>query len=386
MTGEWLLFILFLGLALVLWLSLFGYLLTLAYVAYRRPRNEQDISTFPEIAIVIPVLNEEDLILIKLAELWSTDYPHDRMVVVVVDGGSVDQTTELVRQEIARGEPIKLVSVNETRGRTDQIIHAMGLLTQNVVVVTDVDSVLEPSCIRELVNSLEQDPQTAIIGATVRPNTALLEERIHWWFINYLWWLEGEVLSSAGVSGVCYACRREVVLTLARDAQAEYMRLPFLTSARGYRVRICPTARVTEVRVPQTKSELVRFRRRRGGLYVSELRSSSSYANAVLSWRLTRLMRLWHFLVAPKVGAVLAICAFVLVWTSYWPWLLLTFISFASPLFAILFALTTEEGDGRRWWRFRLSLAGGRLFFLNFVSLLRLNSHLTERDSLGAGS
>ena len=57
MTGEWLLFILFLGRALVLWLSIFGYLLTLAYIVYRRPRNEQDISTFPEVAILIPALN-----------------------------------------------------------------------------------------------------------------------------------------------------------------------------------------------------------------------------------------------------------------------------------------------------------------------------------------
>ena len=51
------LFILFLGIATLLWLSLFGYLLTLAYLAYRRPRNEQDISTFPEVAILIPALN-----------------------------------------------------------------------------------------------------------------------------------------------------------------------------------------------------------------------------------------------------------------------------------------------------------------------------------------
>ena len=37
-----------------------------------------------------------------------------------------------------------------------------------------------------------RDSHTGIVGANVRPYSALLEERIHWWFLNYLWWLEGK--------------------------------------------------------------------------------------------------------------------------------------------------------------------------------------------------
>ncbi len=375
------LLVLFLTTAVLLWLSVFGYLLVLASIASRRRPGESGEPALPEIAVVIPTLNEEDLIASKLADLRRTDYPRDRMTVMVVDGGSVDRTTELVRQEIARGEPIQLIHVPEARGRTDQIIHALGFLTQDIVVVTDVDSRLEPSCIKELVSVLEQDAQTAIIGATVRPDSALLEERIHWQILNFIWWLEGEVLSSAGVSGVCYACRREVVLATTRGAPAEHIRLPFATSAGGYRTRICRTAHATEMRVPRSTKEFVRFRRRRGAAYVYELLRLPRNGRAPLSWRLARFMRLWHFLVAPKVGVGLVILAFVLLGTQYWPWPLLTFAAFAGSALAVLFASAGLAGDGHRWWR--LIPVAIRWLGLTAASMLTLNSRPSVQEPVG---
>lgn len=374
MTG---LLILFLVTASILWVSLFGYLLALVFFASRRHRDDLGASALPEIAVVVPTLNEEELILAKIADLRRTDYPSDRMTVVVVDGGSVDQTMKLIRQEIARGEPIHLVSLNGARGKPYQINHVLGILTQDIVVFTDVDSVLEPSCIRELISVLERDPNTAVAGATVRPDTDLLEERIHWWFQNYLWWLEGEVLSSAGVSGVCFAVRRETVLPLPQDAYADDVHVAFAAAARGFRARLCRKAHATEIRVPQTASELMQFRRRRGWWYLSELLRSAHDIHAPMSWRLARLMRLWHFLVTPKIGVGLAVSACVLLWTPYWHWPLLTFVAFAAPAGAALFASNTLAVEGRGWWS--LNLAASRLLVLTLVSMLTMNSYTSPQ-------
>lgn len=365
------LLILFFAVATVLWLSIFGYALLLAVIALRRRQVELGVSACPDIAIVIPTLNEEDLILPKLADLRRTDYPSDRITVVVVDGGSVDRTIELVRQEIARGKPIHFISLNGARGKVDQINHALRTLTQDIVVFTDVDSVLEPSCIRELISVLERDPNTAVAGATVRPDTALLEEHIHWWFQNYLWWLEGEVLSSAGVCAVCFAVRRETVLPLPQDVVADDIHVAFAAGARGFRVRISRSAHATEIRVPQTASELMQFRRRRGWWYLSELLRPAHDIHAPMSWRLARLMRLWHFLVTPKIGVSLAVSACVLFWTPYWHWPLLTFAAFAAPACAALTASNTLAVEGRGWWS--LNLAASRLLILTLVSMLTLN-------------
>ncbi len=381
MTG---LLILFLVTASILWISLFGYLSALVFFASRRHRDDLGASALPEIAVVVPTLNEEELILDKIADLRRTDYPSDRMTVVVVDGGSVDQTTKLIRQEIERGEPIHLVSLNGARGKVDQINHVLGILTQDIVVMTDVDSVLEPSCIKELISVLERDPNTAVAGATVRPDTVLLEERIHWWFQNYLWWLEGEVLSSAGVSGVCFAVRRETVLPLPQDAYADDVHVAFAAGARGFRARLCRKAHATEVRVPQTANEFVQFRRRRGSWYLSELLRPSKDAHPPVSWRLARLMRLWHFLVTPKVGVGLAVSACVLLGTPYWHWPLLTFAAFAAPACAALIASKTLAVERSGWWS--LNLAASRLLVLTLVSMLTMNSYTSPQGFVGGKS
>ena len=378
------LLVLFLTTAALLWLSVFGYLLLLASIASRRRHGERGEPTWPEIAVVIPTLNEEDLIASKLADLRRTDYPRDRMTVVVVDGGSVDRTTKLVQQEIERGEKIKLLCLNGVLGKADQINHALRTLTQDIVVITDVDSVLEPSCIRELIGVLERDTHTAMAGATIWPDTALLEERIHWRFLNYLWWLEGEALSAACVSAVCYALRRETILPLAQDAVADDVHLSLAAAARGLRVRISRSAHATEIRVPQTARELVQFRRRRGWWHLFELLRPAHDIHAPMSWRLTRLMRLWHFLVTPKIGVGLAVSACVLLWTSYWRWPLLTFVAFAAPAFAALFASTTLAGDLHRWWR--LTRGASRWLALTWVSLLTLNPHPSVQGPIGGRS
>ncbi len=375
------LLILFLGTATLLWLSVFGYLLALRIIVYCLRQTDRNVSTCPEIAVVIPTLNDEELILAKLADLKGTDYPHDKITIVVVDGGSVDRTTEVTRQQILQGNALQLMCLNTSRGRVDQINHALGRLPQEIIVVTNVDAVLEPSCINELVSMLENDLKAGVVGATVWSADALVEERLHSYYLNYLWWLEGEALSSAGVSGVCYAFRREAVLPLVPDALADDIYVTLAAGAKGYRARICRTAHAKEIRVPRTASEFVQFRYRRGSAYLYELWRSSRYANVPVGWWLVRLMRLWHFLVAPKVGVGLAVAACVLLWTPHWPWPLMTFAAFAAPALTVMVPSNLPAGDRPPWWS--LARSTSRWFVLTWVSLLTLKPHPSASTPYG---
>lgn len=363
---------LFLATSTVLWLSVFGYVLVLGSIALFRRQVQWKKSTYPDIAIVIPTLNEENLILPKLANIQDIDYPRDRMTVTIVDGGSVDQTTKLASQKIAGRTDMQLICLNGARGKAGQINHVLGLLTQEIVIITDVDTLLEASCVRELVGALVNDPKTAVVGALVRPKTPLLEERIHWWLQGYLWWIEGEALFSALVGAPCYAFRREMILPLALNAKADDVHVALTASARGFRVRICRTALAEEVRVPQTANDFVRFRRRRGKDYLYEL-LCSRWNNAPVCFRIARLMRLWHLLVTPKVAVGSAFFALVLIWTPYWPIPLMALVIFTTPLLAILLSSTTLSLDGFRWSR--LSLAYFRFIVLMFISMLTLDKH-----------
>jgi cellulose synthase/poly-beta-1,6-N-acetylglucosamine synthase-like glycosyltransferase len=377
-----------LAVATLIWASVFGYVALLFALARRRrgplfaPSDRlTPAAELPDIAVVIPVRNEEPYIAAKLADLRRTDYPAERMFTVIVDGGSTDGTVALIEAEQARGAPLELVRVEGAIGKADQLNAVLKALPQEIIVVTDADARLDPGCIRELVETLRADPATGVLGARVYPATRLLEERIHWWLLNSLWWLEGEALGSGQVCGVCYAVRRTAVVTLPSDCTAEDIHLALLASARGLDVRLCRRAVSSELRVPQTVSEFIRFRRRRGDGYVRELRRVRPPA-APVRWHLMRLLRLYHFFVMPVLAVAMGVLALALCATPYWQWTAVVAGAFALPALAALYASTTLGSDGRRWWR--LSLAAGRLAGLTWLSLLVLPRaalpHLIQGD------
>ena len=371
----------FVAAAAVLWLSIFGYLLGLVCLAWQRRSPLPVPSDWPEIAVVIPTLNEEHLVQAKLRNLRQIDYPRDRMTIVVVDGGSRDRTSRVVEEEIGKGGPIRLVRLEGTQGKAEQLNRVLGLLPQEFVVVTDADSLLDPGCIKALVGVLLHDRVTAVVGAVVHPGTPLLEERIHWWLLNHLWWLEGEALSTAIVPAPCYLLRKSAVLPLTCDAIADDVHFALTTSAHGFRVRLCRDARAEEVRVPHTAIDFLRYRRRRGAAYLRELLRPASEGRPPLPWRVARLVRLWHLLVSPTLAAGVALLACILLWTPHWHWPVLTSALFLVPAYAALGASRSLRTHSRHWWR--LGLAGIRFLLLTWSAMLAMSFRPLARTAYG---
>jgi cellulose synthase/poly-beta-1,6-N-acetylglucosamine synthase-like glycosyltransferase len=366
--------------AALVWFSIFGYLALLRWKASRSAKSDEHLASWPDIAVVIPILNEEGLILSKLSNTKQADYPRERMSIMVVDGGSTDRTVELVRRAMAEGEEIQLVCLEAARGKAEQVSRALSLLKQEIVVVTDADALLERSCLKKLVVRLKNAPGAAMVGATVEPQTPLLEERLHWLLLNTLWWLEGEALAAASLSGVCYACRRSLVMSLSKTAISEDIHLSLFSGANGFGVHISREARVRELRVPQTLGELFRFRRRRGAGYLAELRHPPPMAGSSSGWRLARFMRLWHFLATPKMAVVLLALGLFLLATPYWIEPLIVLGAFALPLLVALFSsgLRREKSS---WWK--LPLAAGRYLALTLASMLTLSPNPRAQVPLG---
>jgi glycosyltransferase involved in cell wall biosynthesis len=378
--------VVFMSVGAVLWLSAFGYLVVLRIIARRRTPSPIAESLPPRVAVVVPTLNEERFIAAKIRDLARTDYPPDLVSIVVVDGGSSDGTVSLAEKEAERDRTIRVVRLARVPSKTDQIRQALEAVTEEFVIFTDADSLLAPSCVPRLVDGLLNGPQTALLGAAVRPATALLEERLHWWFLNYVWWLEGQALGAAMFSAVCYGVRRSALLPLLprlRAEKADDVHLAHLLAGEGLEVRLCRAALAAEVRVPRTRAELLEFRNRRGTKYVRTLRSVRPGTAARRGVRMVRAARLWHFLVSPALAVLLAVAAAGLIVAGDWLYPALLAAAFVVPALAAVFS-STALGE-RGWGRCRLALAGVRLVVLTWLSLLRIGRSVRPCRRLAAG-
>lgn len=353
--------------AAILWLSIFGYLAALLLGAGHRHWRRQPVGELPPIAVLMATLNEIAAIDAKLADLRRSDYPAGRLRLVIVDGGSTDGTVARIEAARAAGAPIELLRAPHLQSKLEQLRFALAHVPEELVVTTDADAALDPGCIRALVELLMSDPTTAVVGARIRPATELLEERVYWWFLNTLWWLEGEALSAAIVSGVCYAVRRSIVLAAPRADGADDVLFALAAGAHGHGVRLCRGAGAVETRVPHTLAEFISFRRRRGAGYLGALVAPLP-ARGLSGWRLARAVRLFHFTVSPLIAAGLVLLAGALCATGTWGWPLLTGAAFVLPIAAALFGSRTLAAVGVA--RTRLAVAALRLVALIWISVL----------------
>jgi cellulose synthase/poly-beta-1,6-N-acetylglucosamine synthase-like glycosyltransferase len=380
-VGMKILFIGFAAGALFTWLMVFGYVFALVAAAALKKRSESEPESWPEIAIIVPTLNEEGLILDKLDNLLSVDYPGSRLEIVVVDGGSDDLTVARIQAEIDKGRKVRLVRLEGVRRKVDQVNHALEHLSRDILVFTDADARLDPGCVRRLVGLLSADPQLAIAGATVVPESTLIEERIHWKLVNFLWWLEGEVFSSAGFSGVCYALRKKGAVMIDPGALTEDIFLALAVRARGWRVRMCPSARATELRSPGTARALFQYRRRRGSGYLSELIRAKPQPGSPTQWRFVRSIRIGQFSLVPWLTMILLALGMTLVFSEYRMIPLLTFGTFGISALPLVFFLNRDTMRSVGGWK--LGWASLRYGILILMSLLTLSRHPSRQVPRG---
>ncbi len=237
-------------------------------VMARRHRRQHatapiDPGFLPPVSVVVPAYNEELGIGRTVSSLAASDYPD--LDIVVVDDGSSDATSEVVRQ---LGLPNVRLIRQANAGKPAALSTGIRAARHGILVLVDGDTVFEPDAMRALVAPLARAEVGAVSGNTKVGNRRGLLGR--WQHIEYVIGFNldrrmFDVLECMPtVPGAIGAFRRAALVDaggLSDDTLAEDTDLTMAVSRAGWRVVYTPDARAwTEA--PATLGQLWKQRYR----------------------------------------------------------------------------------------------------------------------------
>lgn len=199
-------------------------------------------SELPDVSIVVTVKNEEDNITCLLDSLKQLDY-NGKIEVVVVDGGSVDKTKELVSQY----DFVKLVSCpsNISKGRNVGINNSTGA----IIAFTDADCIVDREWISNIMKYFEDYPEIGVIGGPYLPvqQDEMIAQYLGVYVSNYFPTEPGfSMPHSIGTGNAAY--RRDLIeevgLFNENLAVGEDLELNFRIAKAGYKLFFADDVRV----------------------------------------------------------------------------------------------------------------------------------------------
>lgn len=117
--------------------------------------------TPPYVSIIVPVLNGERTIKECLDSLLRVDYPLGRREILIVDNGSTDRTTEIVKRY-----PVRCV-LESRRGLSYARNCGIEASNGQVLVFTDADCIVTTGWLRELTQGFDSEEVGVAVGEVV---------------------------------------------------------------------------------------------------------------------------------------------------------------------------------------------------------------------------
>jgi poly-beta-1,6-N-acetyl-D-glucosamine synthase len=371
--------------ALLLWLSLalaaytfVGYPLLAMLLARRyggTPRSSDEPSNLPELTVVVAARNEAAGIASRVANLLASDYPAERLQIIVVDDGSDDDTA----QHAAAGADarVRVVRLPQPLGKAAALTEAMQQVRTPLTVFADARQRFAPDALRRLAAPFADPGVGAVagellIGPASTEGDAVAGNGMYWRIERALREAEARLGWAHAASGAIYAIRTRLFRPIPPGLLLDDVYTPLQVVRQGLRIWAARDAVAYDVASSELSREFRRKLRTLAGnwqLIAAQRWLLDPRGNPVffawISHKLARLIAPWALLAALLTAAI---AEGPLAQVAFW----LQVAAYTLAVGAILFPRMAR--------RIPLASTAGNFLALNAAALLSLPLWLGGND------
>jgi len=218
----------------------------------------------PRVSVIIAARNEARRLPARIDNILASDYPTDRIEIIVASDGSTDDTASALAAYRDRVTLLTLPAIGKAAALNAAVLHAR----HPILVFADARQRFAPDAIRRMVAAFA-DPRVGAVsgeliidceqgGEAAERSTIGDGVGAYWKYEKWLRRSEAIVGSTVGVTGAAYAMRRWLWQPLPADAILDDVLGPMRIVRRGYRVIFEPSARAFDRAASDAAAELHR--------------------------------------------------------------------------------------------------------------------------------
>jgi cellulose synthase/poly-beta-1,6-N-acetylglucosamine synthase-like glycosyltransferase len=224
----------------------------------------------PHVTVVVVAHDEGHRIGRRIENLLSSDYPRERLAILVGSDGSTDDTVSRARRYADQGVVVR--EFGQRRGKPAVLNDLVASAEGEIVVFADARQRFERGAIRALVANFADPEVGAVSGElhlTKREGTSPNGEGagFYWKYEKFIRANESWIGSTVGATGAIYAIRRHLFEPIPADTILDDVVIPMRIVRKGYRVLFDAGARAHDLMTSTPREDFTRKTRTIAGTF-----------------------------------------------------------------------------------------------------------------------
>ncbi len=138
----------------------------LALSGSRKETEKRENGELPNVSVLIAAYNEEKVIGEKLQSIFSSDYPMDKIEVLIGSDNSTDKTNDLVKTFCEKYPQVHFVNFHTRSGKIKIINFLKALAKNEILILTDANVLFDKNTLSELTKHFS-DPAVALVDSNM---------------------------------------------------------------------------------------------------------------------------------------------------------------------------------------------------------------------------